>query len=60
MIDKTDCSYEGKTLSHGSEACSIDLCVRCDDGNVVLSPDLVLPVEELQADSGEAYFTPLS
>ncbi len=59
MVGRKYCLYEDQTLSHGSEACSIDGCLVCEDGRLVLSSATTVGSEEFQVDPGEAYFMPL-
>ena len=29
---KKECTFEGKTYSHGEEVCVADKCMKCNDG----------------------------
>jgi hypothetical protein len=53
---KRGCTIEGKTVPHGAELCSYDLCMLCDEGKLAIPPELSTNSEELQADAAEAYF----
>jgi hypothetical protein len=56
VVDREDCVYEGKSFSHGSEICSQDLCMLCNDGTFEVPSELSSSEGEFNVDPGEAYF----
>ncbi len=58
-FDKQHCTFEGRTVPHGAELCSLGLCKLCDNGELEIPQELLLDGQDLLADPGEAYFVPI-
>lgn len=53
---KQGCAVKGKTVQHGAEFCSCDVCMLCENGKLEIPPELSTNSDELLVDPGEAYF----
>lgn len=57
--EKHGCVFNGRFLSNGTEQCTIDFCVVCEDGKLKVPRELSRDEKELLVDPGEAYFVPV-